>query len=234
MSPLLRRTAACLAAAALAACSPSSPETPTGAKLPSSPPPSPSGDNLLVTVTTSGNSSDPTGYSVMIDGDVRTGIAGDGQVMLAGLAPGPHTVALGDLAPGCSVSGSEPRSLVLPDSQPYAFDEVDFAVLCMDAAALAPGTISVYTSVLHATEPYEMVFTLSDGQKLDLPSLAMGSGIRGSFAGLADTTYTVSGRAPLGNRFIMYCHWITPSQASATLVAGSGAAVLFVIGCGDS
>jgi len=69
-------------------------------------PPPPTGD-LTVTTSTTGSSFDPDGYTVAVDGGTpqSIGINNSTGITFTGLTPASHTVALGDVASNCTVTG---------------------------------------------------------------------------------------------------------------------------------
>src|SRR5207249_4435945 len=78
-------------------------------------PPTPG--SLDVTVSTTGGTQDPDGYTVTVSG---TGGASQhiatngGRVTFDNLAAGDHTVTLSDLASNCSVSGGASKTVTVP------------------------------------------------------------------------------------------------------------------------
>ena len=103
---------------------------------------------LHVTTTTTGVSLDPDGYSVCLDLDpwqdgcpyeAAIGVNGGATVPVA---PGTHLVQLDGVAPNCTVSGDNPRSVTA-----NANTEVPFAVTCV-----AVGSVRV-TTATRGTDP---------------------------------------------------------------------------------
>jgi hypothetical protein len=84
--------------------------------------------SIRVTSTTTGSSPDSDGYTVTVDGVERGPLQLNSEATYEDLAPGAHTVALGDLASNCVVDGDNPRGmLVVPGSTVVAA----FAVTCV-------------------------------------------------------------------------------------------------------
>jgi hypothetical protein len=88
--------------------------------------------SVQTTTRTSGNPSDPDGYSISLDGATGQGIGTNASLNLAGLSVGAHTIRLGGVAANCQVSGDNPRSVTIAAGQTAA---VTFAVTC---GALGP------------------------------------------------------------------------------------------------
>jgi hypothetical protein len=77
-------------------------------------PPPPTGD-LTVTVSTTGGTPDPDGYTVTVDGANNRDLGINESTTYAGIAAGSHSVRLSGLASNCTVSGSNPRAVSVPD-----------------------------------------------------------------------------------------------------------------------
>jgi PKD domain-containing protein len=91
-------------------------------------PPPPTGD-LTVTVSTTGGTPDPDGYTVTVDGAQTRGLGINESTTYAGIAAGSHSVQLNGLASNCTVSGSNPRSVNVPDG---GTGSTTFTVSCPD------------------------------------------------------------------------------------------------------
>ena len=109
---------------------------------PSSPPREPAVSTLRVTVSTSGDDADTDGYLVIID---RTRqplpVESNGSVTFHGLAMGPHTVELTEVAPNCVVDGGS--SVVVTISSPEVPAAADLHVTC---SALGGVRVAVATT----------------------------------------------------------------------------------------
>jgi hypothetical protein len=88
--------------------------------------PAPAG-SLEVSVTMVGPPADPGGLEVLIDGRPRGSLDGAGRAVVAGVAPGPHTVELGGVASTCTVAGGTRRSVEVASG---ASTGVAFAMSC--------------------------------------------------------------------------------------------------------
>lgn len=107
-----------------------------------------------ITVTTSGSATDTNGYGISLDGTPASTGAAEFTVLLPDLIPGPHQIALTDVATACEVPGN-PRQVDVPAGGKVT---VKFDVTCVGRASLRV--------ITHTTgEP-----TDSDGYVVSLPS----------------------------------------------------------------
>jgi hypothetical protein len=67
---------------------------------------------LSVTTATGGTGSDPDGYLLLVD-DVQVAAPEAAATVSVTLEPGPHSVRLSGLAPECTTSGSNPRTVTV-------------------------------------------------------------------------------------------------------------------------
>ena len=72
---------------------------------------------LVVTIESSGQPADPSGYTVSVDGGAPVAIGVDATRTFDELTPGVHTVTLGGLAGNCLVQGQNPRSATVAASE---------------------------------------------------------------------------------------------------------------------
>jgi hypothetical protein len=96
---------------------------------------------IQVTVATTGNSPDPDGYSVSVDGGTGQSIDLNGSRTVANLTPGSHSVELSGVAENCTVGGDNPRTVPVTAGQNAA---AAFTVACTTPS---PGTGSIQISV---------------------------------------------------------------------------------------
>jgi hypothetical protein len=84
---------------------------------------------IEITVSTSANIDiDPDGYALSIDGGPGQAVGVNATVMISALPSGKHLIRLDGLAPNCSVTGTNPRSVdVIADE---AASPVSFSVSC--------------------------------------------------------------------------------------------------------
>jgi len=92
-----------------------------------SPPADQPGD-LDVTTETTG-SSQPTGYTVTVDGSQSQAIETSSSVTFPGVAPGDHSVALTDVPANCTVSDPNLQTVTVSSGQTVT---ATFSVSCAD------------------------------------------------------------------------------------------------------
>jgi len=83
--------------------------------------------SMDVTATTTGQSLDPDGYTVVVDGSLTQAIGINGTVTFSGLSIGNHAVQLTGLASNCAVNGANPQTVGVSSSSTV---QVGFAVGC--------------------------------------------------------------------------------------------------------
>lgn len=84
--------------------------------------------SIEVTTATGGDLAalDPDGYAVTLDGTSATSVGINARVTFTPVSPGAHVVALGGVAAGCTVRGTNPRGV----SADAALVRVDFDITC--------------------------------------------------------------------------------------------------------
>ena len=82
--------------------------------------------SVEITTSTTGTT-DAAGYTVSIDGRAAEAIGLNATLTRTDLAPGAHSVLLGSLPAGCTVSGDNPRGVTI---RPGITTPVPFAVTC--------------------------------------------------------------------------------------------------------
>lgn len=83
--------------------------------------------SIRVTVATTGASPDADGYAVSLNGGAGPSLPTSGEVVIADLAPGQHSLALTGVASNCDVEGDNPR---VADVTAGATADATFAVVC--------------------------------------------------------------------------------------------------------
>ncbi|MGH7580184.1 MAG: hypothetical protein ACREM9_08430 [Gemmatimonadales bacterium] len=73
--------------------------------------------SLEIVTTSTGSPSDPSGYTVSVDGASGLAIGVNATRLIEELTPGPHSVALGGVAGNCAVQGQNPRSVTVAAGQ---------------------------------------------------------------------------------------------------------------------
>ncbi len=133
-------------AAVLGGCSGGS-DAPSGpvAPPPPPPPPPPAVGDLSVTVATTGQDTDPDGYTLTLDGSETRTVGANSTTTFTSLSPGSHTVDLDGIYYNCAVDGANPQAANVTAG---ATAEVSFSVGCLfiegkfdfDVAANVPQT----------------------------------------------------------------------------------------------
>jgi hypothetical protein len=83
--------------------------------------------SLKVSAATSGESPDPNGYVVSVDGGTGQHLDSNGEVTFEDLRAGPHSVQLSEVASNCQVSGENPRQVIVRPNQQASSS---FAISC--------------------------------------------------------------------------------------------------------
>ena len=94
---------------------------------------------LEVATTTSGQDVDPDGYAVSVDGGTGLALPLDGQVTIADLLAGNHSVRLSGLAANCVVAGPNPLTVAITAGGTQA---VRFEVACPAWPTLQVATVT--------------------------------------------------------------------------------------------
>lgn len=150
----------------------------------------PTGD-ILVSVSTAGESPDPDGYLLSVDGEARQ-VANEAEEYFLGLEPGDHEVFLSEIAPNCAVSGENPRTVSVTV---YGVGITAFDVACSDIPAISG-------RVVNATDGAPIVGALVglraglDADPGDAPVASTFTDGSGGYALAADPgDYTISAKA---------------------------------------
>ena len=123
---------------------------------------------LHVTTTTTGVSLDADGYSLCVDyatdWESNAGCATDEAVGVNGavtlsLASGTHVVGLNGVAPNCTVSGDNPRTVDVGDTT-----DVSFVITCV-----ATGTVHVTTATTGSDVPCKAMRSASTSRGTAVP-----------------------------------------------------------------
>ncbi|HEX2724067.1 MAG TPA: hypothetical protein VHM24_14210, partial [Gemmatimonadaceae bacterium] len=179
----------------------------------------PKSGDLTVTVATTGSriDLDSDGYTVSVDGGSPLNVASSASVTFRGLAPGTHVLLLAGLAPNCSVSGANPRSVEIGASGTSGTIASAFFITC--AAKTGSIQISVATSGPDAdANGYALLFA---GRRGDIES----NGTR-SFPDIREGSYDVFLTDLAGN-----CSVDGPNPVRVNVSFGTSAPVAFTIKC---
>ena len=172
-----------------------------------------------VQVTTSaGTPADPDGYRLLVDGVAALPIGVSASVTIPGLAPGNHTIGLGELAANCRVDGDNPATVTVVAGGTAT---VALAVTC-DPVPPSAGTLKVTTRT-SGTDPD------TDGYSLTLdagPGQPIGPTASVTIAGLSAGTHAVQLLGVAAN-----CAVAGTGQRSIEVPGGGTAEVVFDVTC---
>src|SRR5205085_734767 len=104
----------------------------------------PSG-TIDVTVKSTGSDVDPDGYVVTVDARLTRHVEANTTTTFAGIAPGDHSVSLGNLATNCTVSDANPRGVTVVAE---ASVTAEFPVACISRTGSVRLTINTTGSGL--------------------------------------------------------------------------------------
>ncbi|HEX2635651.1 MAG TPA: hypothetical protein VHL81_00880 [Gemmatimonadales bacterium] len=96
---------------------------------------------LRLVISSTGAALDPDGYEVSIDGGAPLALPAEGEVSVASMVPGDHTLGLSGLAPNCALDGPNPRRITIEAATVLT---VDLTIAC--GAAVGSLTIVVETA----------------------------------------------------------------------------------------
>lgn len=82
---------------------------------------------VTVTISTTGTFPDPDGYSLQADRAPELPVEVNATVVLTDFSPGPHLLQLNGVAPNCTVTGENPRTIDVPASAALT---VEFMITC--------------------------------------------------------------------------------------------------------
>ncbi|HEY7563841.1 MAG TPA: hypothetical protein VIA81_02855 [Acidimicrobiia bacterium] len=169
---------------------------------------------INVTTSTTGESLDPDGYVVVLDGGTPRAIGLDETITFGGVTAGDHVVSLGTVAPNCTVTGKNPRDVTVSSEA----IEVGFEITCGPASGTL--VISASTGGLNRdADGYSASVDGGAGQpigtnaNLTVTALPVGS-----------HTVELSGIAP-------NCSVAGENPQRATVINGGATAVAFQVEC---
>jgi hypothetical protein len=168
--------------------------------------------------TTAGVPADPDGYVLLLDGVEAQPIATSATLTLAGVAPGPHTVALGGVADGCHADGDDPRSVAVVAGQTVL---VAIGVTCTPPSPGA-GRVTVTTATSGADQDADGYSVTLDGGTARPVTDAAGV----TFEGLEPGSHAVLLGGVASN-----CAVQGQNPRSVAVTAGQTAATGFVVRC---
>src|ERR1041385_8041152 len=169
--------------------------------------------NLTVTTSTTG-SSQPSGYTVTVDGSQSQAIGANSSVTFSDLSAGSHTVALTSVASNCTVSGGTSRTVTVPSGGTAT---VGYSVSC----TTPPGNLTVTTSTSGSSVPSGYTVTVDGSQ-----SQAIGANSSVTFSNLSAGSHTVALTSVASN-----CTVSGGSSRTVTVPSGGTATVTYSVSC---
>ncbi|HEV8177322.1 MAG TPA: hypothetical protein VGP44_06490, partial [Gemmatimonadales bacterium] len=174
---------------------------------------SPSTGTMQVTTATSGRGSDDDGYAFSVDGTGSQPIATNGTTTVTNLEAGVHSVELLGAAEHCTLSGANPRSVLVPGGGTVA---VTFTLTCQATA----GSVKITTTTSGPSGSNDLTFTIDDGS-----SQPIGANAALTVSGLTAGAHEVRLGTP-GN-----CVVEGSNPRTISITAGNTAAIAFTIAC---
>ena len=157
---------------------------------------------------------DPDGYILSIDGAQAQAVDVNASLSIANLPAGTHLVRLDGLAPNCSISGTNPRSVEVVAN----FVAVSFSVSCVANT----GSIHVSTATSGADpDPDGYVVTVGDVSKAEMPANGTAS-----ISDVREGTYPVTLAGLSGN-----CVIDGANVRTVSITFGATVEVAFAIRC---
>jgi hypothetical protein len=175
----------------------------------------PTTGNLEISTVTSGESPDPDGYTVSLDGAAGEPIGVAGTLLKSDLTQGNHTVELSGVDGNCVVEGSNPRTIGVIAGQTV---KDTFAIACTTTeGSLAITTITTGS----APDPDGYTLSLDGGQ-----AQTVGVSATYTFVAVSAGDHTVE----LGG-VASPCVLNSPNPQTATVAGGGTATLSFSIDC---
>jgi hypothetical protein len=180
--------------------------------------PGPTTGTVEVVTTVGGGGTDPDGFSLLLDGIDRGPITVNATVSLAGVVPGPHSIALTGLAANCRISGENPRGVNVGAGVRV---QVAFGVTCT-APGPTTGTLRI-TTVTTGPEPDTdgYLFSVDGGS-----GQPIGSSATAALANIAASQHSVELRGLASN-----CSVSGNNPVGVAIAAGETGRVSFAVTC---
>ena len=170
---------------------------------------------LEISTLTTGESPDPDGYTVSVDGGPGEAIAVAATLLKSDLPPGNHTVELSGIDGNCVVGGANPRTLSVIAGQTV---KDTFAITC----TATQGNVAVTTITTGSTpDPDGYTLTLDGG-----PAQTIGVSATYTFVAVSTGDHSVE----LGG-LASPCVLGSPNPQTATVPPGGTATLSFSIDC---
>jgi hypothetical protein len=170
---------------------------------------------LQITTFTSGTEPDPDGYTVQVDAGAAQTIGSSASIRSTDLSPGDHAVQLAGMAPNCSVTGDNPRTVSVVAGETAT---VSFAVTC----SATSGGLQVTTSTSGPASDPDGYLVLVDGS--DRGTIGASGAVNVGQLAPGDHQIGLSGIAA-------NCQVGGNNPQTATIVAGTGATIAFTVTC---
>ena len=189
-------------------------------------PPTSSGTLRITTVTTGGGT-DPDGYSIAVDGGAAQPIAVNGNVSLANVAAGSHSVGLSGLAANCALQGANPRSATVGAG---ATAQLRFEITCTGGGGGgggggSNGSIQVAVTTTGAPADPDGYTLALDGGAPVVVAIAASHGF--------DPVAPGEHRVELGG-MAANCAVADANPRPVSVTAGQAASIAFAVTCGSS
>jgi hypothetical protein len=170
---------------------------------------------LEVTTSTSGAEPDDDGYIVQMDAEPAQAIGANATLQTADVAPGTHSVQLGEIAPNCTVAAENPRTVTIVAGETAT---VDFAVTC----EAATGSVQVTSSTSGPVADPDGYSLMLDGS--DRGTLGSSSDV--TLNGLIPGTHQIGLSGVAAN-----CQVEGTNPQDVFVTVGASATVAFTITC---
>jgi Tol biopolymer transport system component len=176
--------------------------------------------DLEVTASTTGQDQDSDGYTVTVDGTQSQSVASNGTITFSGLAAATHSVELTGVASNCSVSGTNPRDVDVPNGGTAS---VTFDVSCSQQV----GDLDVSASTTGQDQDTDGYTVTVDPGTASESSQALGVNATVTFADLPDGDHQVELTGLRSN-----CSVVTdPNPRTVTVPGGGSASTTFEVDC---
>jgi hypothetical protein len=119
--------------------------------------------SISVGASTTGEDLDPDGYQVAVDGGTSQALSINGSVLIDGLTPGDHAVALSGVADNCAIAEQNPRTVTAVSGRTA---NAAFSVSCSPIPLAAPGWDIVFKATVSDTDEGDVYFLSADGTTL--------------------------------------------------------------------
>lgn len=175
--------------------------------------PPPNTGTIRITTATTGAGLDADGYAFSVDGNGNQPIGANETAAVSNVEAGTHSVELLGKADNCTLSGANPRSVVVPGGGTVA---VTFTLSCQSTA----GSVKVTTTTSGPPGPNGLAFTIDGGT-----SQPIGANATLTVAGVAAGDHEVRLTTP-GN-----CVVEGSNPRTISVSAGNTTALAFAIAC---